>query len=662
MLATDSDNSKFLSYEGRSCTIVPIRDLMVIGRGQEADVKILDQSISRRHCVIEKRSEGWMVRDLKSRIGTSVNGRLFQQHDLVYGDQLQIGTWSLQFNGLALVLVSVDGGARLAARDVTKIVGGRPILRGISLCVESGKFAGILGTSGAGKSTLLDGLSGIRTVTSGEIRIGNYDLKTFLRDGSAACGYVPQDDIVHTSLTVGQALSFSARMRLPGDVPKSEIAKLVRQTIEQLGLHERVDVRIQKLSGGQRKRVSIAAEVLAKPAILFLDEPSSGLDPATEFKLMELLRELANMGCTVVCTTHVMENVYLFDQLIVVVAGRLVYSDSPQLARNHFGIDRFAMLYDRLDEKGAEYWVDKIVPAEAVYAKPSDQGLDVTLPSSTTRRKSPPYFRIHLERQWSILSSDVKNLLLLIGQPIIIGVLVAWMADNVPFKLFLAHLGTFWFGCSNAAQEIVKELPIYRRERIVGLGRNSYLLSKFVFWGAATSLQAVLLYICILFGPESVTGSAELQIGCLLATAICAVGIGTAISSMVRSVTQAVMIVPLILLPQIILSGFVLSPFKDSPSEKPIKKPIYDFIPGHASQTMMDVSIFWREHLTVDYLRRNDKLGLRLKNADPETRAKVGFTFNDAQPAHIALGKLFIWAFLSYVAASIALAAKERAK
>lgn len=648
-----------LHFEGKVCRTLPVRDSLVLGRGHEADAQIADHAVSRRHCAIEKTTDGWRVRDLNSRTGTFVNGRLFQQHDLVYGDLLQLGDCALRFDGGALVRVPAKGGASLAADDVTKTVGGRAILRGISLRVESGKFAGILGTSGAGKSTLLDGLSGIRPVSSGKILLGDVDLRAFLRQGSTACGYVPQDDIVHTSLTVAEALRFSARLRLPGNVPPHELEKLVRQTINQLGLSERADVRIHRLSGGQRKRVSIAAEVLARPEILFLDEPSSGLDPATEFKLMELLRDLANLGCTVVCTTHVMENVYLFDQLIVIVAGRLVFSGAPQQAREHFAIERFATLYDRLEEYPPDYWVEKFTAVSETHVPMHPRSAP---PQSGKRTVPSPFFRIQLARQWAILSSDVKNFILLLGQPIIIGLLVAWMADNVPFKLFLAYLGTFWFGCSNAAQEIVKEISIYRRERIVGLGRNAYLLSKFTFLGSVTVLQALLLYVCVLFGSKTVTGSAELQLGCLFVTAISAVGIGTAISALVRTVTQAVMIVPLVLLPQIVLSGFVLSPFKDNSEGKSVKKPIYEFVPSHASQTIMDVSVFWQEKLTPEYVHPLDKFGVRLKNADPEARFKPGDTFDNSAPASIAMVKLLAWAFLSYLIALMALVSKERAK
>ena len=626
---------------------IALGDGLVIGRGREAAVRIASPEISRRHLGIERTGEGWLLRDLDSRTGTQANGRLFRTHLLVFGDVVEIGPCSFRFDGAQLVRVREKSGVGVRAERIVKSVGGRTILHGISLEIAPGTFTGILGASGAGKSTLLDCVSGIRPLSGGTVRFGGKELRAFLGEGAAACGYVPQDDIVHTELAVADALRFAARLRLPGDVAFAEIEKLVEQTIAQLGLRERAGVEIARLSGGQRKRVSIAAEVLARPAVLFLDEPSSGLDPATESKLMELLRELANLGCTVICTTHVMENVYLFDQLLIVAGGRLAFTGTPAAAREHFGIERFATLYDRIEEMPAESWAEKCpAPAPRPAAAPA-------APGSFAKPKAPAYFRIVLARLWRIVSANPRNLALLLGQPVIIGLLVAWMADTVSFKLFLAWLATFWFGCSNAAQEIIKELPIYRRERLVGLGRNAYLLTKFSFWSAATFLQATLLYICIQFGLKTLTGSAEWQLACLAATALVGVAIGSAISALVRTTTQAVMLVPLILLPQIVLSGFVLSPF--TPDGK--KKPAYEFVPSHASQTIMDVSLFWQEKLTPEYLREH---GMRLKNAAPSRHFEPGETFHDPQQAQRALAKLLGWTGLCYLTALIALAFKER--
>ena len=672
-----SDGSTTARNGAQATGPVLLRHGLVVGRGHDADLQIADAAVSRRHVRIDRTASGWLVQDMGSRTGTFVNGRLCATHELACGDIVRVGECRLRFNGLEFERLAQEAGAELVAENVCKRIGRREILRGISLRVEGSKFTGILGTSGAGKSTLLDGLSGVRPLSGGKVTLGGEPLGEFLRRGSSACGYVPQDDIVHAELTVAEALTFSARLRMPREVPPEEIARLVGRTMDQLGLRERAGVRVQRLSGGQRKRVSIAAEVLARPAILFLDEPSSGLDPATEFKLMEMLRGLANLGCTIVCTTHVMENVYLFDQLLVVVAGRLVFSGTPDEARAHFDIERFATLYDRLEAEPPEFWEEKFAAkkrAAQISAKPAAP----PIAKADRPRKPPTFFRIVLARQWAILRSDPKNFAILLGQPILIGALVAWMADNVPFKLFLAYLATFWFGCSNAAQEIVREFAIYRRERIVGVGRNAYLFAKLTFWSAATVVQSLLLYVCVQFGTRAMTGSAEWQLLALLGTALSAVGIGTAISALVRTTTQAVMIVPLILLPQIVLSGFVLSPFAEEPVKKQavavrpdpsrpilasysgVKKPVYEFVPSHASQTIMDVSLFWREKLTDDFLSQPKQL-FAFRNADPDRTFKIGDTFQDSHPARSALARLAAWLGISWLVSILALAWKEKA-
>ena len=318
----------------------------------------------------------------------------------------------------------------------------------------------------------------------------------------------------------------------------------------QLGLKERAGTRIGDLSGGQRKRVSVAVELLARPSVLFLDEPTSGLDPATEFKLMELLRDLADRGCTVLCTTHVMENVYLMDQLIVVLAGRVIYTGTPQEVRDFFGVPRLATLYDRLEEKTPEQW---IAAADAGSLPP----IRTEAPASSPVQGTPGPFtrlRVLLQRQWAIHCSDWRNPVLLNAQPVLLAALVAWVSDDASLRLFFAYIAALWFGCSNASQEIVREWPIYRRERIAGVGPILYVAAKLLFLGAVTAFQSLLFYLTLqMFG--GLGGAILWQLAALLLTAAAAVAIGSLVSALARNLMQAVLAVPLILLPFIILSG-----------------------------------------------------------------------------------------------------------
>ena len=202
----------------------------------------------------------------------------------------------------------------------------------------------------AGKSTLMDALNGVRPADSGNVLINNLDLYRHLDQLKQSIGYVPQDDIIHKELTVYRTLYYVARLRLSRDVSPREIDQTVNEVLDVTGLAERRNVRIDQLSGGQRKRVSIAVELITKPSIIFLDEPTSGLDPGTEEKIMKLFRQISESGRTVIMTTHAMENVKLFDKIVVLMKGKLVYYGKPEAALKHLQASSFKELFSRLEE------------------------------------------------------------------------------------------------------------------------------------------------------------------------------------------------------------------------------------------------------------------------------------------------------------------------
>ncbi|HET7237824.1 MAG TPA: ATP-binding cassette domain-containing protein, partial [Terrimicrobiaceae bacterium] len=287
---------------------IALRDGLVLGRGADAGVILPDTSVSRRHAVLRRTDSGWRIEDLGSRSGSFLNGRLFQAEELVFGDLVRIGPFSLRFDGRFLRETTGISGARLDARELRKEAMGVPILAGVSLSVAPCQFVGVIGPSGAGKSTLLDALCALRPADSGSVMIDGMDLYANYESLREELGYVPQDDIVPLELSVEDALFYSACLRLPRKTPRDEIRKLVSHTMRLLRLDERAGTAVGKLSGGQRKRVSVGAELLCRPRLMLLDEPTSGLDPAAEFRLMESLRHLAVTGCTILCTTHVMGN------------------------------------------------------------------------------------------------------------------------------------------------------------------------------------------------------------------------------------------------------------------------------------------------------------------------------------------------------------------
>lgn len=628
-----------------------LRDGLIFGRSPEADVVLADPAVSRRHLTVRAQGDGWVVEDLGSRGGSFLNGRLFEKDDLVYGDVLRVGSFGFRFDGQRLAEVSEGSGAVLVCRDLRKTANGNVILNDISLEIGAGQFVGVIGPSGAGKSTLLDALCALRPADSGVVTVDGHSLYEnagLLKD---SFGYVPQDDIVPLELTVERALFFAAWLRLPKGTPVAERRRLVASVIDNLGLAERAGTKVGALSGGQRKRVSVAAELLGRPRLLFLDEPTSGLDPAAEFSLMQLLRRLAANGCTVVCTTHVMENAFLMDSLAILYAGRLVFLGDAAAARERFDVPRLTMLYDRLLERPPEVWAGELSAAPRIG---TGEGRDT--PRSTRGRVRSPRsaaLPILLMREWAILCSDWKNLAILLGQPIFIGVLVTWVSTNASLVLFFAYIATLWFGCGNAAQEIVKELPMFRRERLVGLGRNAYLMAKFLSLTRITIVQSLLLYGTMALCMGGVGGSAGWQVAGLVMTCLAAVGIGLAISALARSVLQAVMLVPLVLIPQILFSGFTPPAGKMEPGPYWVSR----VMPSAAAQSVMDVSLFVDQKvapgMVMDYQAA-------YANLDKGHDLKTGKVFEEKRLAWLSLGGLAAWALGTYVIAWLALRRRER--
>ena len=677
---------------GTEVSRVPLRGRkLTFGRAADADVVLTDASVSRQHAVIEPTRSGYEAVDLRSRAGSLVNGRRFERHLLIIGDQLQIGPFHFRFDGRGLERVPGRPGARIDARHLRQQLGGMLVLDDVSLRVGRGQFVMILGPSGAGKSSLLNTLTGLRPADSGEVC---YDGADFRRDQGRRCsllGYVPQDDIVHRELTVAEALLFSARLRLPAAAPAFEIRKLVAQTITRLGLSEQRHTPVGQLSGGERKRVSVAVELLATPSVLYLDEPTSGLDPAAEFKLTELLRRLADGGCTVVCTTHIVENAYLADQLLVIASGRLVFRGTAQQARERFGVQRLTSLYDRLGERTPQEWSEDYRREHAGQEdEPAAEPLGRVPPAAIAPPRRRASLPILWHRQWTILRADPRNFLLLLGQPLVIALLTARATDDTALGLFFAYLSTLWFGCSNAAQEIVRELPVYRREHMAGLGRHAYLLSKLTLLGTATAAQGLFLYACLWAArwwwypaPEAgvtrgIDGSALWQTAAVVGTAFAAVGIGLAVSALARSALQAVMAVPLVLIPQILFSGLVV---ETNQMTSPVVFALTSAMPSYAAQTMMDVGAFIGRPITGGVYNTHKKAGDHLKDlrlrelaayppSPSATRgdlramasAELGVrkVYTRADVGLLAALKLAVWTLLGYWAAWWGLRAKER--
>jgi ABC transport system ATP-binding/permease protein len=641
---------------GQPVEVVPLETKVVLGRASGLTVRLNDPTVSNRHASIEKGTTGYRMTDLESRAGSFVNGRRAFVHDLIIGDQLQIGPFHLLFDGRQLLRLHRLSAGRLVALNLEKWATSGAILRKLSFVAEPGQFIGILGPSGAGKSTLLNALSGMRPADSGRILLDGADYYGNFEALRSMVGHVPQDDIVHPDLTVREAFTFAARLRLPAGAPHSEIRRLIEHTIAKLGLSDRSNARISQLSGGQRKRVNVGVELLNRPLVLFLDEPTSGLDPFSEFKMMELLRQLANKGCTVICTTHLMENVFLMDQIAVMTKSRLVLQGSPESVCARFGVDRLSELYGALQDLDPENLPFSVPPISVG----ADDSIELKgLPGKGRCSLALPTL---MRRQAVLFRADPKNFVVALGQPLVIGAVVVWVTQEPSLVQFFACIATLWFGCSNSAQEIVRELAIYRRERLAGLGRCSYLLSKFLWMASLTAFQALLLFAVVLFGEAGNKGNLPLQMAGLVFLACAATGIGLTISAMARSAIQAVMLVPLVLIPQILFSGHTVEVRQMS---EPVRE-VSELMPSFAAERIDDISFFLNQRIAamemsgflIPYHNVNEAYR-RLGYSVLESGATIEGT-RPLWPLWLAFLILATWAVTAFLASYFLLARKER--
>jgi ABC-type multidrug transport system ATPase subunit len=589
------------------------RPQLMVGRAPDNDLRLDGLQISNHHARFARDNGRVTVEDAGSTNGVYVNGeRIGGRRPVQLSDVIQIGPFVLQADAAQGVAVyDTRSKTRIDCINIAKVVTNRSgggsikLLDDVGLTIQPNEFVGLLGPSGAGKSTLMDSMNGMRPATSGYVLINNLDLYRHLDSLKQSIGYVPQDDIIHRELTVYRTLYYVARLRLSRDVSGREIDQIVNEVMDVTGLSERRDVPVGQLSGGQRKRVSIAVELITKPSVIFLDEPTSGLDPATEEKIMKLFRQIAESGRTVVLTTHAMENVKLFDKIVVLMRGKLVFYGAPQEALAHVKADSFKDLYDKLEapidrqiaalpplpanatksqkqarkqqreqisEQVADDWKHQFQSTEA-YRRNVVEPLSV-LPrdgravAPAKRRKSI----IDAVRQWGtltrryleVLSRDKFNLLILFGQAPIIAFLtylVVGAKSPRDFPYFMLALVSIWFGTSVASREIIRERAVYTRERMVNLSLLPYVASKLFVLALIVSFQCVLLFGSLKFlhyaGLMNLPGWAIPQLAVILITAMVGIALGLLISAIVKTSEMATSLVPLILIPQILFSGLV---------------------------------------------------------------------------------------------------------
>lgn len=581
---------------------------ITIGRDPNCNLCLDSPVVSRCHAVIEPTaSNNYKLVD-NSTNGVFVNGaKVNHSVELTQGSVIRIGSFALLLSQDHLVVQDQGEQIRIDAVEVTRIVG-QPrqpqyLLNQVSFPIEPGQLIAIVGGSGTGKSTLLKTLLGIQPLTQGQIYLNGEDLRQNFNMYRTQIGYVPQDDIVHRNLTVEKVLTFAAKLRLP---PDSDIPSIIEKTLAEVELSDRNQTLVKNLSGGQRKRVSIAVELLANPKLFFLDEPTSGLDPGLDKKMMELLQKLAREDTrTLALVTHATANIKLCDRVAFMGrGGNLCYFGSPEKAPDFFGLtdNNFAEIYNELEKSPHEngglsieqhccQWSQKFQshPDYKQYVRNqliSQSGSPVTgsvgfnnSPSQSPQSVKPPFLKqlsVLLERDLRLVFADKFNLgLSLLTAPIGISLITIALSDDDPFILgdepdptlpglalrvvFVFTCAAIWVGLSGSLQTIVREAAIYARERLVNLGLFPYLGSKTIVISLLAIAQTTLMAIVILLGFESPEpeltswwfGSSVTTFLTLITSGF----LGLAISCFVRNETQANTALPLLLLPQIIFSG-----------------------------------------------------------------------------------------------------------
>ncbi len=357
---------------------VPLKDLfgnkdrLHLGRAPDCDVCLPHPMVSRYHALLERLPDGSLrlVPNLASVNGVWVNGIRLTEPVLV-GPNQRVGIGPFLFTLVDGIIHTVDSSRslRLEARNLEKVVAlgqgkTRKLLDDINLVVNPGEFVSLLGPSGSGKSTLMDALNGRRRATGGTVLANGEDFYRHFDNFRQSLGYVPQKDIVHTGLSVFKALHYTARLRLPKDTDPAELRGRVEQVLKEMELGPHRDTLIANLSGGQIKRVSLGAELLAQPCLLYIDEATSGLDAGTESRMMRLFRRLADEGRSILCITHNVDNVEQCHLILMLARGKLVFYGPPNEAPGYFGVKRISEVYDRLAEKEVSEWEKQFAASE----------------------------------------------------------------------------------------------------------------------------------------------------------------------------------------------------------------------------------------------------------------------------------------------------------
>ncbi|MFJ8947884.1 FHA domain-containing protein [Streptomyces sp. NPDC102395] len=511
--------------------------VMRIGRALENDLVVSDLQVSRNHAEFHSTPDGRMeIRDLGSHNGTYVNGQpIAKGGSQLLGptDVVGVGHSTFRIVGDRLEEFVDTGAVSFSARHLTVTVdGGKQILKDVSFGVPEKSLVAVIGPSGSGKSTLLKALTGYRPANEGDVLYDNRNLYKQFAELRQRIGLVPQDDILHKELSVKKALKYAAKLRFPADTTAAEREARIDEVLRELKLDIHKEKKVTSLSGGQRKRVSVALELLTKPSLIFLDEPTSGLDPGMDRDVMKLLRDLADDGRTVLVVTHSVAELALCDKLLVMAPGGAVaYFGPPEEALNFFGYDTWADVFSAFENYRDYDWAGRWKGSQHYQMYAAD--IDAIAPQSVQvppmQAMKPPkpqgwmsQFVTLVRRYTSVIVSDKGFLALMVILPAVLGA-VSLLIDpdrgllpnpvnprsgriipngTATTVLLILAVGACFAGAANSVRELIKERVIYERERATGLSRSAYLMSKVFVLGMITVLQGLLVGVIGLSSRE----------------------------------------------------------------------------------------------------------------------------------------------------------------
>lgn len=550
-----------------------------IGRNPSCEICLPHPLVSARHCRITRSEELFVLEDLHSTNGVAVNGAPAREAVVLNDkDVIQILGLQLLFSNGGIYYQAKGSGISLQVAGVSKTVGKgngkKRILDQVSLDIGGNEFVAIIGGSGAGKTTLMNAISGFEPEFEGHVYCNGMDMKENFQMLKNSIGFVPQQDIIYENLTLERMLYYAAKIRMPDDTQKSERDKRIREVLDMVELGEQKDSCIRKLSGGQKKRASIAVELLADPSLFFLDEPTSGLDPGTEKNLMMNLKTLARThGKTIIMVTHTTASLHLCDKIVFMgPGGRLCFCGSVEEAKAFFQTRELVDIYNKIAAR-PQFWQKEF----RAYARSGQRPEEEKPVPEKSRKKSGPsawrQFGVLCARYAELMTNDRPRLLVLLLQPCFIALLLWIVADKDIFDiyestksmLFALSCSGIWIGLFNSIQEICKERVIVKREYMANLKLPGYVLSKFVFQAVLGAVQSLLLtgIFLALVGknPRGVFLDSfipEMMLTVWL-TVLASVALGLTVSAVVKTGDKGMTVAPFLLIIQLLFSGILFT-------------------------------------------------------------------------------------------------------